>query len=201
VRTLSHVFFLDPSPVRRVPIQTGIQRELNFVSVRTIKGRSSSHVLHSPPPPLEHLCNRSCSNKTHTLPKELVGVIRGLANPGLRGVGHKVQLHTQPCLEFEVRQERRGGKDHGVSTSKIHFNADRKECDVCVDHLYTWTLREVEVWVLRVAPRQREEKKKHHGTLRDTIPASSRVLSLSPKGDTQWVYSVGLMFRSVRTNK
>ena len=29
----------------------------------------------------------------------------------------------------------------------------------------------------------------------------SRVLSLSPKGDTQWVYSVGLMFRSVRTNK
>jgi hypothetical protein len=38
VRTLSHVFFLDPSPVRRVPIQTGIQRKLNFVSVRTIKG-------------------------------------------------------------------------------------------------------------------------------------------------------------------
>ena len=34
-------FFLDPSPVRRVPIQTGIQRKLNFVSVRTIKGRSS----------------------------------------------------------------------------------------------------------------------------------------------------------------
>ena len=41
MRTLSHVFFLDPSPVRRVPIQTGIQRKLNFVSVRTIKGRSS----------------------------------------------------------------------------------------------------------------------------------------------------------------
>jgi hypothetical protein len=38
VKTLSHVFFLDPSPVRRVPIQTGIQRKLNFVSVRTIKG-------------------------------------------------------------------------------------------------------------------------------------------------------------------
>ena len=34
-------FFLDPSPVRRVPIQTGIQRKLNFVSVRTIKGSSS----------------------------------------------------------------------------------------------------------------------------------------------------------------
>ena len=52
--------------------------------------------------------------KITTLPKELVGVIRGLANPGLRGVGQKVQLHTQPCPEFEVRQERRGGKDHGV---------------------------------------------------------------------------------------
>ena len=38
MRTLSHVFFLDPSPVRRVPIPTGIQRKLNFVSVRTIKG-------------------------------------------------------------------------------------------------------------------------------------------------------------------
>ena len=49
-----------------------------------------------------------------TLPKELVGVIRGLAKPGLRVEGQKVQLHTQPCLEFEVRQERRGGKDHGV---------------------------------------------------------------------------------------
>ena len=41
MKTLSHVFVLDPSPVRRVPIQTGIQRELNFVSARTIKGRSS----------------------------------------------------------------------------------------------------------------------------------------------------------------
>jgi hypothetical protein len=49
-----------------------------------------------------------------TLPKELVGVIRGLANPGLRVEGQKVQLHTQPCLEFEVRQLRRGGEDHGV---------------------------------------------------------------------------------------
>jgi hypothetical protein len=45
-----------------------------------------------------------------TLPKELVGVIRGLANPGLRVEG---QNYT-PNLEFEVRQERRGGKDHGV---------------------------------------------------------------------------------------
>ena len=25
-----------------------------------------AHVLHSPPPPREQLCNRSCSNKTHT---------------------------------------------------------------------------------------------------------------------------------------
>ena len=50
----------------------------------------------------------------YPIPKELVGVIRGLANPGLRVEGQQVQLHTQPCLEFEVRQERRGGKDHGV---------------------------------------------------------------------------------------
>ena len=35
-------FLVDPSPVRRVPIPTGIQRKLNFVSVRTIKGSSSS---------------------------------------------------------------------------------------------------------------------------------------------------------------
>jgi hypothetical protein len=42
VRTLSHVFFVDPNPVRRVPIPTGIQRKLNFVSARTIKGSSSS---------------------------------------------------------------------------------------------------------------------------------------------------------------
>jgi len=39
-------FFLDPSPVRRVPIQTGIQRKLNFVSVRTIKGSSSECTCH-----------------------------------------------------------------------------------------------------------------------------------------------------------
>jgi hypothetical protein len=34
-----------------------------------------------------------------------------------------------------------------------------------------------------------------------TIAASSHVLALSPKGDTQWVYGVGLIFSSVRTNK
>jgi hypothetical protein len=42
-------FFLDPSPVRRVPIQTGIQRKLNFVSVRTIKGSSSYSRLYEYP--------------------------------------------------------------------------------------------------------------------------------------------------------
>jgi hypothetical protein len=29
-------------------------------------GIKHTHVLHSPPPPREQLCNRSCSNKTHT---------------------------------------------------------------------------------------------------------------------------------------
>jgi hypothetical protein len=36
-----------------------------------------------------------------TLPKGLVGMIRGLANPGLRGFGQKVHRHTQPFLELE----------------------------------------------------------------------------------------------------
>jgi len=49
-----------------------------------------------------------------TLPKGLVGMIRGLATPGLRGVGQKAHPYTQACLESEVRQGRRGGKDHGV---------------------------------------------------------------------------------------
>jgi hypothetical protein len=49
-----------------------------------------------------------------TLPKELNP---GFASPRItptRVEGQKVQVHTQPCLEFEVRQERRGGKDLGV---------------------------------------------------------------------------------------
>jgi hypothetical protein len=41
-----------------------------------------------------------------------------------------------------------------------------------------------------------EEKKKYHGYIRNIIVnmivASSHVLSLSPKGDTQGVYSAGL---------
>ena len=32
------------------------------------------------------------------IPKELVGVIRGLANPGLSGVGQKVLSHPHPCI-------------------------------------------------------------------------------------------------------
>ena len=57
--------------------------------------------------------------------------------------------------------------------------------------MYKWALREVEMWVLSAGPRQPEEKKKYHGTIRaieDMIVASSHILSLSPKGDTQWVY-------------
>jgi len=43
------------------------------------------------------------------------------------------------CLEAEVRQGWKGGKDQGVRTSKIQFNVVmlvRKECDISVDHLY-----------------------------------------------------------------
>jgi hypothetical protein len=46
--------------------------------------------------------------------------------------------------------------------SKINFNAVRKGCDISVDHLYNWALREVEMWVLSAALRQPEEKKKYH---------------------------------------
>ncbi len=42
------------------------------------------------------------------------GMIRELANPGSGGVRQKIHSHTQPCLESEVKQGRRGGKDHGV---------------------------------------------------------------------------------------
>ncbi len=37
-----------------------------------------------------------------------------LANPGSRGVRQKILSLTQTCLKSEVRQGRRGGKDHGV---------------------------------------------------------------------------------------
>jgi hypothetical protein len=33
------------------------------------------------------------------------------------------------------------------------FHADRKECNISVDHLHKWALREVEVWVLSVGGR------------------------------------------------
>ena len=46
----------------------------------------------------------------------------------------KVHSYKQPCLESEVRHGRRGGKGHGVWTSQIHCNADRKECNISVDH-------------------------------------------------------------------
>ena len=59
-------FFLDPSPVRRVPIQTGIQRKLNFVSVRTIKGPSSrAHTL--PTHTCRHTHSHTRDHTPHTL--------------------------------------------------------------------------------------------------------------------------------------
>ena len=53
--------------------------------------------------------------------------------------------------------------------------------------MYKWALRGVEVWVLRVAPSQPEEKKKYHGTIRDMITASSYMLSLSPEAPSGYV--------------
>jgi len=57
------------------------------------------------------------------------------------------------------------------------------------------------MWVLKAAPRPSHRQSKGNGTIRDMITASSYVLSLSPKGYAQWVYSVGPIFVSVRTNK
>ncbi len=58
---------------------------------------------------------------------------------------------------------------------------------ISAHHFYTWTPSEVEVWVqMRVAPRQPEEKKKYYGIIRDMITASSNIISLSSKGDTQY---------------
>ena len=38
--------------------------------------------------------HRSQKKQITTLPKGLIGMIRGLANPGLTGVGQKVHNHT-----------------------------------------------------------------------------------------------------------
>jgi hypothetical protein len=69
----------------------------------------------------------------------------GTGNPR-RGVRLKIQSHTQPCLELEERQGRRGGKVHDVWTGKIYIIVVRKECEISVSHLYKWALRVVERW-------------------------------------------------------
>jgi hypothetical protein len=63
--------------------------------------------------------------------------------------------------------------------------------------LYKWILREVEVWVLRAAPRQPEEEKNYHGTMRDMITASSNSNFLSPKGDVPDYDRDNTMFRNL----
>jgi hypothetical protein len=44
--------------------------------------------------------------------------------------------------------------------------------NISVDCLYKWELRGVEMWVVSAAPRQPEEKRKYHDTIRDMIVAS-----------------------------
>jgi hypothetical protein len=44
---------------------------------------------------------------------------------------------------------------------------DSRECDVSVDHLYKWAMREVELWALKVAPRPPGDKKKYHVAKRE----------------------------------
>ena len=54
-------------PVLKYRVPHGSQGVMGRL-IHTGLGSSSliAHVLHSPPPPREQLCNRSCSNKTHT---------------------------------------------------------------------------------------------------------------------------------------
>jgi len=54
-------------PVSKYRVPHGSQCVMGRL-IHTGLGSSSliAHVLHSPPPPREQLCNRSCSNKTHT---------------------------------------------------------------------------------------------------------------------------------------
>ena len=85
MRTLSHVFFVDPSPVRRVPIPTGIQRKLNFVSVRTIKGSSSSRF--------------RCRVRLGLLSKSLGLLSKG----GLPDMSSRVKRDLEEVLEKKVR--------------------------------------------------------------------------------------------------
>jgi hypothetical protein len=50
---------------------------------------------------------------------------------------------------------------------------------------------EVEVWNTKRF--FKEKGQKYHGNTRDMILASSHVFSVSPQGDTQWVYSIELI--------
>jgi hypothetical protein len=56
----------------------------------------------------------------------------GTGNPKIRRVRLKIQSHTQPRLELEARQGRRGGKDHDVWTGTIHIIVLRWECGTSV---------------------------------------------------------------------
>ena len=78
-----------------------------------------------------------------------------------------MQSHTQPCLEPEAWQGRKGSKDHDVSTGKIHLIVVRQECDMSVGHghLHKWAQRMVERWVLNalltVTPGQPKGEKRN----------------------------------------
>ena len=55
-----------------------------------------------------------------------------------------------------------------MQTSKIRFNADRKERDISVDHLYKWALRGEDVGI-KCSTALTGGKEKYHGTKRDMI--------------------------------
>ena len=59
-----------------------------------------------------------------------------------------------------------------MQTSKIRFNADRKERDISVDHLYKWALRGEDVGI-KCSTALTGGKEKYHGTKRDMKVAFS----------------------------
>jgi hypothetical protein len=67
-------------PVLKYRVPQGSQCVMGRL-IHTGLGSSSliAHVLHSPPPPRAQLCNRSCSNKTHTGSNPPMGWWLGLA--------------------------------------------------------------------------------------------------------------------------
>ena len=79
-----------------------------------------AHVLHSPPPPLEQLCNRSCSNKTHRLHQG-------------KGATSSARMLTCVFLHVDKRFLTCMSKKNRMSTCRNDVNT-KKTCQRCSHH-------------------------------------------------------------------